>query len=97
MLALRTTSPHFLYSASTWAPSASGVPSGKVTPCRANCSRTSGAEKASLACLFSHAMASFGVPAGTNSANHDDTTTFGTPASAMVGTSGRSAGRAPRR
>ena len=40
MLALRTTSPHFWFSASTWAPSASGVPSGRVTPCLANCSRT---------------------------------------------------------
>ena len=87
------TPPQRCVSAAMCAAKSSGEPSGRCMPCLTNRSRTSGALNALRASAFSQSMAARGVPAGASRPNHGPPYTSGTPASAMVGTSGSTSTR----
>src|SRR6185503_3094503 len=93
IFAVRTTSPHFAVSLRMKSRKASGVPPATSPPLATMDSRCSGIARTALMSRLSRSTMARGVPAGTMTPCQLVDSNPGNPASARVGTSGRSAMR----
>src|SRR6218665_3517168 len=93
MLALFTTSPHLLISASRNAENSAGVPPIGSTPMAARRARNAGWASRLFTPSFNRSITGFGVPLGAIRHSQVYETRLGKPASDMVGTSGTVAER----
>src|SRR6185503_11785949 len=94
MLFSRTVRVHASHCALWNAASSSGVEGRAAKPWRSNCSRLSGFSSTAFTARLRRVLSSAGILAGANSAAHGSMVRPRMPASAAVGTSGRSGLRA---
>ena len=93
MFCFLTTSLQRVLSARTVAARSCGEPPPGSIPCAASLARVSGSARKRIVAALSFSITSAGVPAGTINAYHDTASNFGTPCSAIVGSSGKSGER----